>query len=371
MIGADGCRSSTTAPAPEVGTSATSSSRRSASLTTSSEFRPYTLTPSSTTTSASTARSTDGDHDFTGVEPDLRPPARPRPATDRRDQLHATGPRQRSNPHRVRVPGDGVAAEGLERAGNAWWAISLPTSSTLRTRGGAHRGFEIWNEANLEVFLSGTRDEYLRLYDLGAGAVKAVDADLPVGGPASAAAAWIDELLAHGDTVVGADRLPVDAHLRQPPLDLRPIAARHGRPDLRLWWTDGAPTPRISTGPTIGVEPAYLARGIQRDGRLDALAYSTVSDHFEELGRPTELLHGGFGLRARQPAQAALVVTVDARTAPVTTARGQHRQRRREQTWSTPSVAPTPTGRWRSSSTTELSTSPRRVATRALTATSS
>ena len=31
-------------------------------------------------------------------------------------------------------------------------------------------------------------------------------------------------------------------------------------------------------------------------GRLEALAYWTVSDHFEELGRAEELLHGGFGL---------------------------------------------------------------------------
>ncbi|HXF57145.1 MAG TPA: hypothetical protein VNO34_06170 [Actinomycetota bacterium] len=31
-------------------------------------------------------------------------------------------------------------------------------------------------------------------------------------------------------------------------------------------------------------------------GRLEALAYWTVSDHFEELGRAPSLLHGGFGL---------------------------------------------------------------------------
>jgi xylan 1,4-beta-xylosidase len=30
--------------------------------------------------------------------------------------------------------------------------------------------------------------------------------------------------------------------------------------------------------------------------RADALAYWVVSDHFEELGRPPRLLHGGFGL---------------------------------------------------------------------------
>jgi xylan 1,4-beta-xylosidase len=33
-------------------------------------------------------------------------------------------------------------------------------------------------------------------------------------------------------------------------------------------------------------------------GRTEALAYWTVSDHFEELGRPPALLHGGFGLLA-------------------------------------------------------------------------
>jgi xylan 1,4-beta-xylosidase len=33
-------------------------------------------------------------------------------------------------------------------------------------------------------------------------------------------------------------------------------------------------------------------------GRTEALAYWTVSDHFEELGRAPALLHGGFGLLA-------------------------------------------------------------------------
>ena len=32
-------------------------------------------------------------------------------------------------------------------------------------------------------------------------------------------------------------------------------------------------------------------------GRIEALSYWVVSDHFEELGRPPSLLHGGFGLR--------------------------------------------------------------------------
>jgi xylan 1,4-beta-xylosidase len=57
--------------------------------------------------------------------------------------------------------------------------------------------FEVWNEANLEVFWSGTPKEFLRLYDVTAAAVKSVDPTLRVGGPASAANGWVEELLAH------------------------------------------------------------------------------------------------------------------------------------------------------------------------------
>ena len=32
-------------------------------------------------------------------------------------------------------------------------------------------------------------------------------------------------------------------------------------------------------------------------GRIESLSYWVVSDHFEELGRPPALLHGGFGTR--------------------------------------------------------------------------
>jgi xylan 1,4-beta-xylosidase len=159
-------------------------------------------------------------------------------------------------------------------------------------------GFEIWNEANLEVFWSGTRDEYLRLYDLSARAVKAVDAALPVGGPASAAAAWIDELL-DGVAQSGAPLDFLSTHTYgQAPLDLRPIAARHGRPELALWWTEwGAHASHFNGVHDSVWSAAYLVRGmVSAMGRIDAVAYWTVSDHFEELGHPTALLHGGFGL---------------------------------------------------------------------------
>jgi xylan 1,4-beta-xylosidase len=59
--------------------------------------------------------------------------------------------------------------------------------------------FEVWNEANLEVFWSGTPEEYLRLYDVTAAAVRSVDERLRVGGPSSAASGWVEELLAHAE----------------------------------------------------------------------------------------------------------------------------------------------------------------------------
>ena len=160
--------------------------------------------------------------------------------------------------------------------------------------------FEVWNEANLDVFWSGTRDEYLRLYDVSVAAVKSVDASLVVGGPASAAGKWVDELLAH----CRASGAPIDfvsTHTYgNAPLDLRPIAARHGYPGLPQWWTEwGAHATHFNPVHDSPWSAAYLVRGMASAmGRTEALAYWTISDHFEELGRPPRLLHGGFGLLA-------------------------------------------------------------------------
>jgi xylan 1,4-beta-xylosidase len=160
--------------------------------------------------------------------------------------------------------------------------------------------FEVWNEANLEVFWSGTRDEYLRLYDASARAVKAVDPSLLVGGPASAAGKWVDELLSH----CARTESPIDfvsTHTYgNAPLDLRPIAARHGFAGLPQWWTEwGAHATHFNPVHDSPWSAAYLVRGMASAiGRTEALAYWTISDHFEELGRPPKLLHGGFGLLA-------------------------------------------------------------------------
>lgn len=161
-----------------------------------------------------------------------------------------------------------------------------------------HWAFELWNEANLEVFWSGTPEEYWRLYDVSAAAVKAVDDGLRFGGPATAAAAWVDHLLVHVATSGAAlDFLSTHTY-GSPPLDLRPALARHGRAGAPVWWTEWGVTPTHFNPINDGVlSAAFLLRGMRSAlGRVEALAYWVISDHFEELGRPPALLHGGFGL---------------------------------------------------------------------------
>ncbi len=158
--------------------------------------------------------------------------------------------------------------------------------------------FEVWNEPNLRCFWSAAESDYLRLYEASARAVKSVDPSFRVGGPASAAAGWIDDLLDH----CRADDLPLDfvsTHTYgAPPLDLRPITARFGRPDLPLWWTEWGVSPRHGAPINDSAWAAPLvARGMRSAaGRLDALAYWVASDHFVELGEAPALFHGGFGL---------------------------------------------------------------------------
>jgi xylan 1,4-beta-xylosidase len=159
--------------------------------------------------------------------------------------------------------------------------------------------FEVWNEANLEVFWSGTKAEWLHLYDVTAAAVKAVDPRLAVGGPSSAAAGWVDDLLAHAASSGSAVDFVSTHTYGSPPLDVQASLDRHGFGDARILWTEWGVTPthfnRLSDSVFSGI---FLLRGMRSAaGRVDALAYWVASDHFEELGRPPRLLHGGFGLQ--------------------------------------------------------------------------
>jgi xylan 1,4-beta-xylosidase len=162
-----------------------------------------------------------------------------------------------------------------------------------------HWAFEVWNEANLEVFWAGTPEQYFQLYDLAAEAIRSVEPALRVGGPASAAVGWVEQTLTHADANGAAlDFLSTHTY-GSPPLDLRPLLDRHGRSGTPLWWTEWGVSPTHFDSASDSVfGAAFLLRGMASAmGRVEALSYWVVSDHFEELGRPPALLHGGFGLR--------------------------------------------------------------------------
>jgi xylan 1,4-beta-xylosidase len=183
-----------------------------------------------------------------------------------------------------------------------WRALVSAVTSHLVERYGIDEvtrwAFEVWNEPNLFVFWPGTRAEYLRLYDEAAQAIKAVDPRLRVGGPATAAAEWIESFAAHA----GEAGQPLDFASTHTygnlPLDFRPALRRQGFPRVPIWWTEwgiGA----THFGPvhdgTMGA-PFVLSGFDSAQGRLDGVAYWVISDHFEELGRPQRLFHNGFGL---------------------------------------------------------------------------
>ncbi|HXU84507.1 MAG TPA: xylan 1,4-beta-xylosidase [Verrucomicrobiae bacterium] len=183
-----------------------------------------------------------------------------------------------------------------------WAALVVALVEHLRERYGADEvrrwPFEVWNEPNLKVFWSADEAAYFALYDVSARAVKSVDPGIAVGGPATAAVGWVDDLLTHAaEADVPVDFISTHTYGLSP-LDLRPITARAGRPELPLYWTEWGISPTHGSPINDSVWGAPLVcRGMRSAaGRLESLAYWVASDHFVELGEPHRLFHGGFGL---------------------------------------------------------------------------
>jgi len=183
--------------------------------------------------------------------------------------------------------------------------------------------FEVWNEPNLDVFWQGADQQaYFRLYEATARAVKDVDADLQVGGPALSPGAddwWapfaefitrrdvpLDFVSRHAYTSEPPQRFPFGAYqeLRPPQNLLEQFAA----PRKHLAGTPLADLPVHITEFNTSYRPdnpihdtaynaAYLAPVLAAGGDLvDSFSYWTFCDVFEELNIPTSFFHGGFGL---------------------------------------------------------------------------
>jgi xylan 1,4-beta-xylosidase len=215
--------------------------------------------------------------------------------------------------------------------------------------------FEVWNEPNLDFWAGDPRQAtYWDLYDHTVRAVKAVNARLRVGGPATAQAAWADVFIKHcvdqnvpvdfvSSHVYGNDKsedvFGTSEKIPRNQMVCRAVKKVHdqihssARPNLPLIWSEFnasyANEPAVTD--TVYMGP-WLADTIRQcDGLVDMMSYWTFSDVFEEQGVVKQPFYGGFGLLAEdgipKPAFAAFELlhhlgderlTLDSDTALVT-----------------------------------------------------
>jgi xylan 1,4-beta-xylosidase len=212
--------------------------------------------------------------------------------------------------------------------------------------------FEVWNEPDLHGFWSGTKSQYFELYKVSARAIKAVDDQLRVGGPATSnfvpddrfageredktkqmtnkvadldalswRGVWIEDFLAYGQReglpvdFVSTHPYPTDFALnpetgrnqgrvrgvdatRQDMAWLKEAVARSAYPHAEIHLTEwnSSPSSRDAMHDALP-EAAYLLKvNTESIGLADSLAFWTFTDVFEEAGAGDTVFHGGFGL---------------------------------------------------------------------------
>ncbi len=182
--------------------------------------------------------------------------------------------------------------------------------------------FEVWNEPNLDGFWAGTQEEYFKLYKYSVNAVKSVHPDYRVGGPATAGAAWEEEMI----NFCEQNDLPIDfisTHsygVRQGYLDeygnsgtvldkkdmsvsgdvlqSRKEISQSSKPDLELHYTEWS----ASYTPSDPIhdsyhEAAYVLQKLKQVGHMaNSMSYWVFTDIFEESAPRFTPFHGGFGM---------------------------------------------------------------------------
>jgi xylan 1,4-beta-xylosidase len=183
--------------------------------------------------------------------------------------------------------------------------------------------FEVWNEPNLSPgFWTGTQEDYFRLYEYSAKAVKSVNPEYHIGGPATAGAAWEPELIdfcvnndvpidfisthtygvnqgyldEYGNT--GTILAPQEFAVSGDVLRSREEISLSAMPDLELHYTEWSSsyTPSDPIHDSYH-EAAYILQKIKQVGTAaNSMSYWVFTDIFEESSPRFEPFHGGFGL---------------------------------------------------------------------------
>lgn len=182
--------------------------------------------------------------------------------------------------------------------------------------------FEVWNEPNLDFWTGHpAQASYFELYDHTARALKAVSPRLRVGGPATAQAAWVGDIIAHATQnhvpldfvsthVYGNDSAQNVFHdnRKVAPHQMVCLAVdkvhreieKSSRPNIPLIWSEFNASymnqPEITDSIYMG---PWLADTIsQCDGKVTMMSLWTFSDVFEEQGVIKTPFYGGYGIVA-------------------------------------------------------------------------
>ncbi len=182
--------------------------------------------------------------------------------------------------------------------------------------------FEVWNEPNLDGFWAGSQQEYFKLYQYAVQAIKSVNPDYRVGGPATAGAAWVPEMIefcsenglpldfisthSYGvnqgyldesgstGTVLAKDEWSVSGDVIRSHQQI----ARSEMPHLELHYTEWSAsyTPADPIHDSYH-EAAYILTKLKQVGdQAHSMSYWVFTDIFEEAGPRFTPFHGGFGL---------------------------------------------------------------------------
>lgn len=182
--------------------------------------------------------------------------------------------------------------------------------------------FEVWNEPNLSGFWAGTQEEYFKLYSYTAKAIKSVNKEYRVGGPATAGAAWVPDMI----NFCSKNKLPLDfisTHtygvkrgyldeygnsgtiLDKSPMSVSGVILNSRKqiegsamPGLELHYTEWSSsyTPSDPIHDSYH-EAAYILEKIKQVGTAaNSMSYWVFTDIFEEAGPRFTPFHGGFGL---------------------------------------------------------------------------
>jgi xylan 1,4-beta-xylosidase len=181
--------------------------------------------------------------------------------------------------------------------------------------------FEVWNEPNIDFWNGIPRKKsYFELYAHTAGDLKRVNPRLRVGGPATAAAAWVDDFLkyaadnhvpvdfvsSHGyadDTVENLfgtnEDIPMDDRVCRAIGKVRKQIQDSAMPNLPLFWTEWNVQGNDQSRDTSFVGTGLANTIRECDGLVNMMSFWTFSDVFEEGGPIPEPFEGHFGLRAK------------------------------------------------------------------------